>query len=103
MARRSIGAALALKPAPGTRGDDFSSMLGRLTDDDLLYLAVALAKQKAVNTNEFLAAVGLNFELLKKRSRAARKRQQSPRLVFLSARGGVSRKAQLTPLFEFGF
>lgn len=103
MVRRSIGAAAALKREPCTPGDDFSSMLGRLTDDDLLYLAVALAKQKAVDTDQFLAAVGLNFELLKKRSRAARKRQQSLRLVSLSAPSGVSRKAQLTPLFEFGF
>lgn len=101
MVRRGISGALALKLDPEAP-DDFSSTLGRLNDDDLLYLAISMAKQKAVNTEEFLADVGMNFQLLKKRSQAARRRS-SRRLVSLFARGGPSPEAQLTPLFEFGF
>jgi hypothetical protein len=102
MVRRGISAALALKLDPATPEDDLPSTLRRLNDDDLLYLAISMAKQKAVNTEEFLAYVGVNFELLKKRRGAARK-QSSPRVVPLSRRGGTSPEAQLTPLFAFGF
>ena len=77
--------------------------MARSSDDDLLYLAIALARQKAVTTDEFLAAVGLNFELLKKRSQAARRRRPLPRVVPFPGRRGVSPEAQITPLSQFGF
>ncbi|MDI6858363.1 MAG: hypothetical protein QME71_08630 [Dehalococcoidia bacterium] len=103
MARPNMRAALALKPGPTASPRDVSSLLARATDDDLLYVAIALAKQKAVTTDEFLAAVGLNFELLKKRSQAARKRRPLPRIVPFPGGRGLSSETQITPLFQFGF
>jgi hypothetical protein len=82
MTMRSIGDEAVLSPDPGTPEDDLSPILARMGDNDLLYLAVSLAKQKAVRTEEFLTDVALNFEILKRRRRGG------PRLKVVAARGG---------------
>lgn len=65
MTRRSVG----LARASGREPDPFDTDCALMSDDDLLYLAIAMAKRKALNAESFLMGVGTYLEFLKELSR----------------------------------